>query len=424
MWWNKSIIRITLLLLFCMATRSVTAQTQDSLPPFDKGSHHLFIAASFDLNASTLTNQFLSKLYRGGNLDYNLRQENSQRLDKNNIAGYNLSGGMYYFFAPTSYKDKFGYYIGIEEHSIGEISFRKNFYDLVFFGNQQFSDQFAKFDNMYFSLMDFQQIKAGIFKVIKSKKGQHQIGWDFGFNLGQRNISADIREGCLFTQKDGEYVALTTDMTIHRTDTNNSKFGASNGYGLVMDFSYNYTDRINHEFQFKVNNVGYIRWDRSPDNFDRDTTFKYEGINVDLFDISGKIINPDFGDSVANEILASDRISPYLTWIPLDISMIYTYHFSDTPFQLTVEGRERLFSVYKPYLSFSPGYTLKMKKSGLGIFPVLSYGGYGGWNAGLNLNLQIKNKTYISLGTNALNSLISPSSSAGVNGVFTFYQTL
>lgn len=423
MWLNKKAILLLLIPFGSLLLTPVMAQ-QDTVAPFEKGTHHLYLSTTFDLNASSLTNEFMGEFYKGSYLTDDLRYRMSDRLDNRNIGGYSLDAGLFYFFAPSSYKEKLGYYVGVEEHSFAEIDFRKSFFDLVFFGNEPYSGQFVKFNNMKINIMSYQQVKAGVFKVVKGKKGMHQFGWGFGLNIGQKNLCIDVRKASLFTQQDGEYVALDMDMDVYKTDSNNSSFGSFNGYGAVMDLSYNYTDLKQHEFQFRLRNLGYIRWDQTPDNFTRDTTIKFDGYDVDIFNLDQPMFGADFGDSLAQELIGSNNTEPYVTKLPMEINMIYTYYIKNTRFSLTAEAKHRFFSVYRPYFSISPGYRLFIKKSSLGIYPIVTHGGYGSWNVGLNLTMQLKKHTFIQLGTSTLNSLISPRSAAGLSGVFTIYQSL
>lgn len=423
MWWNNNVRSLLFILFGCGLFTPAFAQ-KDSIAPFDKGTHHLYFSTTFDLNASSLTNDLIGQYYKGAYLPDELRTRNSNRMNDNNTAGYSLDGGLYYFFAPNHYKGKFGYYIGVEEHSFAEISFRKSFFDLLFFGNEPYSDQFVKFDNMKLNIMAYQQVKAGVFKVFKGKNGMHQLGWAFGFNIGQKNLCIDVRKASLFTQKDGEYVALDMDMDVFKTDSNSEGFGSFNGYGGAMDFSYNYTDLKQHEFQLRLSNLGYIRWDGFPDNFTRDTTVKFDGFEADIFDLDQPMFNSDFGDSLTQAIIGSDHQGAYVSKLPLEIDVIYTYYVNGTPFTLTTEAKHRFFSVYKPFISFSPGYRIFIKKSSLNINPIMTYGGYGSWNFGLNMKAQINGRTFLGLGTSTLNSIISPRSSAGLSGFFTLYQSL
>jgi hypothetical protein len=413
-----------LLIIYLLLPLSGIAQN-DTIVPFSQGTHHLYFYSSLDINANTLTNEFIGDFYKGDILTRDLRNKQSGKLnDGNNIGGYNLEGGLYYFFAPKDFKNKFGYYLGVEEHEFAEINFRKNFFDLIFFGNEPYTDQFVKFDNMKLNVMAWQQIKVGIFKAWHHNGKVNQLGGAFAINLGQKNMCIDVHKGSFFTQKDGEFVALDVDMDIRRTDTSRSGFGSSNGDGVSFDLSYNYTDLKSNEFQIRVSDIGYIRWDRNPDNFNRDTTFRFDGFDVDIFDLSSPIFNANTGDSILNEIIGSDRLKSYLTWLPLDIHLTYTHYFGGRHFSVMGDLRYKLFSIYRPCITLKPGYKWFLKKSSIGIYPILTYGGYGKFNAGLNLAAQISQKFYIELGTSTINSYIFPGKSAGLSGMLTFYSLL
>lgn len=421
--WNnisgRCLLFITCILLSC----GLMAQS-DSLSAFSKGTHHIYLYTSFDLGSPTLTNEFVGKFYRGNYLSETLRQKTSARLNDNNIGGYSLEGGLYYFFAPKNFKSKFGYYIGIEEHELAELDFRKNFFDLVFFGNEPYTNEFVKFDNMKLNIMAWQQFKVGIFKASHKNRKVHQFGGAFAFNIGQKNLSIDMHKGSLFTQKNGEFVALDVDMDVHRTDTNHSSFGAFNGYGVSFDLSYNYTDLNRNEFQIRMSDFGYIRWDHTPEFFNRDTTFRFDGFDVDIFDINSTVFNSNTGDSIVNELIGSDREMSYSTWLPLDIQLIYTHHFKGRKFSITAEAKHKIFSVYRPFFSLKPGYKIFLKKSYIGFYPIVTYGGYGGLNVGLNISSQINRNLYIEIGTSTISSFIMPSKAVGLSGMLTVYKTL
>lgn len=421
MWWNKQAFVLGLVMA---ATGLLPVQAQeDSLPAFNKGAHYLYVSARFELNASSLTNEFIGQYYKGAYLGDELKERNSGRLNDQNIAGYSLDGGICYMFAPGTWEGNFGYYIGVEEHSMAAISFRKSFFDLMFFGNEAYTDQFVKFDNMQLNLMEWQQIKTGIYKAWKTDQSFHQLGGAIGMNIGQQNLMIDVEKASLFTQKDAEYVALDMDMEIHKSDSNRTSFGSFNGYGGSIDLSYNYSDLANHEFQFRLSNLGYIRWDQAPDHFTRDTTIKYEGFDADLFDLDQPLFDENFGDSMTHAMIGEDLADSYITMLPMEINLMYTYYI-DRHFSLSAEGRHKFFTVYRPFLSISPGVHFKIKNAALSIHPCITYGGYGSWNFGADLKTRIGGKTFFSLGTNTLNSLIDPRGAAGLSGFFTLYQSL
>jgi len=402
----------------------------DSIAPYSKGTHHLYFQANFDMNATSLTNEFISDFYMGDFLSTRLREKISARLGDRNFAGYRMDGGLFYIFSPGDFRKKFGYYIGIEEHSLGEIRFGKNLFDLVFFGNESFIDRKLHLDNARMNLMAWQQFKAGIFKTYKNNGNIHQFGFGVALNKGQKHFCVDVHKASFFTQKDAEYVELDLDMDVMRTDTNNSDLLAFNGYGASADLSYNYTDGRNHEFQLRISNIGYIRWDKSPDNFHREKAFRFDGYALPPSYLLNGLADTSFTDagtyldSTLQAIYASDRQKAYSVMLPLDVDMIYTYTSPGRHLSVMTQFRCRFFSLYQPYCMLKPGYTWFIKRSSIGIFPVFSIGGYGTFNAGVNISANIGKKFFLEVGTGTLNSLLSPGNSAGLSGTITLFKTL
>ena len=423
MWWNKLAGRALVFLLVAFSSHAVLAQADSTLTA-TPGSHHLYFHSCFDLNATTLTNEFINTVYQGGDLSRDLRTRNSDRLKNNNIAGYSLDGGLYYFFAPDKFRKKVGYYIGIEEHTMSEIRFRQGFYDLLFFGNDAFTGSRVHFNNMKLVSLSYQQIKAGIFKTIHRKGKVHQLGLALGLNIGQKNTTINVNRGSLYTAGLGEYVALDVDMEIQKTDSNRNGIGAFNGYGASVDLHYNFSDVISNEVQVRLSNLGYIRWDRTPENFHRDTTIRYDGFDVDIFNLNTPLFSENFGDSLLSEIIGSDRQTAYASMLPLDLHLTYTHYFGRSGFSLTIDAREKFFSLYRPWIMLKPGYRLPIKRSSLSFYPLLSAGGYGSWNAGLELSAQIGRSTFLSIGSPSLNALFFPKNSAGLSVGVTLYQSL
>lgn len=432
MWLNKITGKFLLTIILLMTSVAANAQN-DSLRSYNKGKRQLFFHTSVEINARGLTNEFLGKFYKGDFLSNDLLTKVSARLSDKNLLGYRLDGGLYYIFVPENYKKYFGYYFGIEEHSFAELSFRKNLFDLGFFGNGSYVDQFVNLDNEKLDIMSWQQFKAGIYKTYYGPRSFNQVGGAVSFVKGQKNISVDVHKASFFTQKDAEFVALSVDMDLSHTDSSNSGLGAFNGYGASLEFMYDYSDLKNNEFHLRVSNIGYIHWDATPDHFNRDTTFKFDGFNVDLFHLNNSIITAKTPDSILHVITGGNVKNAYATMLPLDIDIIYTHHFWEKRFSLTAEIKHRFFSLYRPCFVLKPGYTwfigtkdngsaINSKSYSISFYPVISYGGYGGFNAGLDIAANIRQKLMIELGTNTINSLISPKNSAGLAGNITLYK--
>jgi hypothetical protein len=422
MFLNKYSRPFLALFLGCIMASAATGQ--DTLTSDAKGSHSLYFHTSFDINSTCLTNQFLYDFYDSRYLTYDLRKKVSARIPDIGIAGYRMDAGLYYFFAPESFRKKVGYYIGVEHHSLAEIRFNRNFFDLIFFGNEDFAGQKVNLSGLWLNAMDWQQFKAGIFKAYQRGNTIHQVGFGLAWNKGQRHQHIDVQRASFFTHENAEYIELDFDLDVCHTDSSKNGFFAVNGYGISLDLAYNYTDRRSNEFQFRISNIGYIRWDKSPDNYRRDTVLRFDGFEgvFTPAEILWPAIDENTGDSISRLVYGSNSRKPYTTKLPLDIDLKYNYTFPGKRITIQTEFRLTLFSLYQPRIILKPGYTWFRKKSSVGLYPVFIAGGYGNYNAGLCITGNFGGRFYAELGAGSLNSLIFPGKSAGLSGSLSLYK--
>lgn len=426
----RSMSKRALFLLGMMCMLKLVQAQQDSLSAqqspdslmWTNGDHELKLKASLEMNSDALTNRFIGQFYRGNHLSDELRVNTSEKLRDHNLGGYRLDASLYYYFIPQESKKHFGYFIGVEEHEMAELSFRKGFFDLMFFGNDPFTGTFVSFDGMQLNMLAWQQFKAGVVKDFICKGGRHRLQWAFGFNIGQKSVTLNIDQGSFFTQQDADYVALDLDMQYFRTDSNRMGFGAYNGYGPSFDLSYEYRDEFHHQFGLDFRNFGYIRWDRSPVKFTRDTTVKFEGFEVDLINLNSPLISQNFGDSLLDAVTGKGRTEPVSTWMPFDVEIYYIYTFKNPSFLISLQAHHRFHTLYRPYAELGFAYRHFFRNATAGLEPRFSYGGYGRWNAGVRLFATFCRKSELSCGLSTMDALICPEKRAGLGGHFTFSQ--
>jgi hypothetical protein len=247
------------------------------------------------------------------------------------------------------------------------------------------------------------------------------LSFGLGFIVGQQHLGLDIHQASFFTQEDAEYVALDVDMDVYHTDSNRTGFGAFNGYGIAYDMEYRLWAGEHHQFRFSLTDVGFIRWDRQPDRFTRDTTFRFDGFEVDLLDFDSPALS-NAGDSLLDELIGPQEKGAYITEMPIDVQAFYRYRFNKTRWSIAALVRHRFNSLYRPYAVLIGGYDLKFNKWGMGFYPEIAYGGYGKLNAGLKLAAKTEKGTYIEIGTSGIDALIAPGSRCGLAASLTFQQ--
>ncbi|MBC8146457.1 MAG: hypothetical protein H8E98_00555, partial [Bacteroidetes bacterium] len=191
--------------------------------------------------------------------------------------------------------------------------------------------------------------------------------------------------------------------------------------GTSLDFFYLYDNLNGDKLLFEVENFGFIRWNKSSNSFSKDSTYQFEGWPIDnILNVRDDEFENLKSDTLVSEF-AFDKVSkPYSSFIPLKIQFSYTRKIIGDKLSLTASVKEIFFSAFKPYFILKPNYYFHPK---IGISALVTYGGYGGFNSGIEINIQNIKGFTLSVGSNFINSYIYPENSAGQGGYITLYKT-
>ena len=395
---------------------------QNSLD-IDYNHTYLTLTSELNLNSNGITNDFINQFYLGHYLDTELKTQNLNRLkEQKNLIGYNWITQLQINI--PSKKRGISYYAAFENHNYEELCFDKNLFQLVFFGNKDLVDQFASLDNQSFSLLKFQQIKAGIVKTWFKRSKVNVFSAGLGINNGQSIMNYEIPEATFFTQSNAEYISLDMQMNMKRSDTMSSRFGAENGLGLSLDLSFYHRD-ANNSFGISMDNLGFIRWNKQSQYFNKDTLIYFDGIYIDnIFNLDSTTIRLLTADSVSEEFGYSKKSGSFTKMIPMRGSINYTRYFWNNRLALSLSLINYHFLHFNPLIRFEPTYHINIKRSLLSVSPNIEYGGYGRFNYGLGLSANICNKFFIEVRTNYLNGYYDLNNSAGLGGYVSIIKTL
>jgi hypothetical protein len=389
----------------------------------DYNHTYLTLNSELSLNSNGITNDFINQFYLGHYLNADLKNQNLDRLkSQNNLIGYYWTTQVQLNI--PSKRRGLSYYAAFENHNNAELCFDKNLFQLVFFGNRDFSGQFVSLDKQSYTFLKFQQIKAGIVKTWFGKSYVNVLTAGLGINNGQSLLSFDIPKATFFTQSNAEYISLDMQMNMNRSDTTSSRFGAENGLGLCLDLSY-YHREANYSFEIKLDDLGFINWNKHSQQYKKDTSVNFDGIEIaNIFDMSSETIQGLSGDSITDEFGYSDKTSRFTKMIPMLGSINYTRYFWNNRLALSLSIINYHFMHFKPLIRFVPTYNIHIKRSMISISPNIEYGGYGKLNYGLGLSAAVNEKFYIEVRTNYLNGYFDPKHSAGLGGYVSIIKTL
>ena len=435
----KHIVFLFCLTAFLLLSSSVYSQYKFTPDPFGHNSpqfspfenyididyNHPYLSLNSELtgNSNGLTNDFINQFYLGHFLDTDLKTNNLNRLQtQNNLLGYNWITELKVNI-PSKHRG-LSYFAAFEDHNYYDIYYDKDLYRLVFFGNRDFAGQFMTLGNQSFTIMKFQQIKAGVVKTWFGKSHVNVFSAGLGINNGQTFLNYDIPKATFFTQSNAEYISMDLQMNMHRSDTVSSKFGAENGLGMSLDLSFYHRDAHN-SFEIKLQNLGFITWNKHSQYYDKDTSIRFEGVNIsNIFNLDAENIHLLTGDSLNNEFVHSDKTARFTNRIPMRGSINYTRYLWHNRLSLSFSLVNYYYLHFNPLICFEPSYKIKIKRSAINISPNVKYGGYGNLNYGLGISASVNSKFYIELRTDYLNGYMDPKNSSGLGGYVSIIKTL
>jgi hypothetical protein len=234
---------------------------------------------------------------------------------------------------------------------------------------------------------------------------QFRTGWDwrgdvyhgsygFAFSLlsGDRNINAVASKADLFTAPYGTYLDLDIAMQTHETDTSGRGYFSQNGMGFSTDFYYEmpYTAwKKPGKITFEVKDLGVIQWSSRSLHHSVDSSYHYDGIEVEeLFNLDSKV-SPLNIDSVVDKNTTFKR-AKYTTKVPCTFDVhTKTYYGKGFAFE---KGLAWMFNTSAKAYYYAKFHFFFGRKKTSELAYAIGYGGYGGFHAGLEARFDLSKK--------------------------------
>jgi hypothetical protein len=364
-------------------------------------------------SSSSLNNAMLNA---SGFIDNNLKDENYERLGDLNRGGTSSDAKIFYRrrYAEIRGIKNLGFYFALEHHYLDENMFTKDLYRLTFYGNKEYAGKCADLTNTARHYLNYYQLKAGLERI--SGNSRHRYGANLAFNMGNRlNTFRFYEPSGLFTNSTGTELILKSDAEYNESDTARTDWYQLNGFGAGLDIFYEFRKEGKFKILFSIENLGFIRWNNQYMHFAEKEHYSYSGFDVNnVFEIS-ESISPS-GDTLMNYIYTHGERAAASIGTPADIKLRYTQLLLSGKVEMNLLAHYRAFSYMMPLLQWDATYALgEALKAG----PVLSYGGYTGFNAGLKLDLRLLRKLYIRLESRYITGFAQHSFS-GIGGFINF----
>jgi hypothetical protein len=343
-----------------------------------------------EFQGSSLRVDMSNTLLWGGFIDEAMKNRSFEKhgeinrfgfTSNNEIRFYNGKGGFGSGDSLT-WALKAGYY------ATGSLSYGKDVFGLLFYGNESYLDQTADFSNTTANFMVFQKIGGGIVN-----KYTHS-GLFLNVVNVQQAFKGTIREGLLTQNADATQIDLDARGDMFTTTGNSF----SKGLGLALDGEYRletpWVRGRSAWFQVSAQNVGFAYLHQGVTTYQVDSSYQYTGFELDQLTAEDNAFDDDFSllDSMGIEKSSEKRwvvLPGYLQvakMVNSELATKWQTYFGIRLYPSLNSVPMAFFGVH-----YQPIKTLSLAVSG-------SYGGFGGFRSGLYVNYSLP-KISISLGT-------------------------
>lgn len=398
-------------LFFMLLSAGSSAQYNTNFMNYSLTGRSVSANLEFDAGSNGMSSGLVNKLVWGGYIDNDLKKESSKYLRAKNNLGINLNYDVSAFLKGNS---KFDFLIGFKNQELINATYSRDFFNLMFYGNQMYKGQTADLSNSNVNALRFQEVKFGA--MLHKVDSVGKIGISVSFIKGEQLFYIKTgQHSSLYTSADGSELLLNSNFSMAISDTNHRDLRTFNGIGASADiyFETTYKSSIGKRSVLMVNanNIGFIHWQNKSVQYSSDSVLRYTGYNIkNLFDLKDSTLNRINSDSLLRK-LSNARTEDFNVNIPTNLVIINKIFFSEK-FTLAAGFRYIFNANYKPYGFIEPEYRYKNVIFGLHT----GYGGYVRLNVGASVTWNSKG-WFLRLGSNSLQGYFVPKSAFGM-GLF------
>jgi hypothetical protein len=392
-----------------------SAQQMTDYSPQDRRDYSMqvHVNSSFEANSNSLNTEMIRFFLSGRYIDENMKDRSLKRMKNQNRLGMEMGTEIGFIHKPDSgFGKNWSYSVNLGYRFLFGGTFSRDAYRLGLYGNAPFVDERLDLSGLHARFLGYQFLQVGFVKEFAGNKWHKALGFGLGAANANQFFNLSLPRGSLFTREDGQYLDVDADFSFAQNDASKNRFFYPNGFGLFGNLNFAMTDRKRHLIYLKADQFGMMRFNRFSSTRSLDTAFTFSGVNVDnLLEVNGNVINETV-DSLTQGL--SGRTAGGAVWLPMPgrVEIGYSY---------TVLPRRLFMNLSGDYLLF-PGYVPRgtLRITGIpdpfvSVSGTLSYGGWGGFNVGLDLGFHFGQGWHFTLGTQTLQSIAAERVSSGLS---------
>lgn len=392
-----------------------TAGTTD-WSPRDRQDYRMQLAlnGSFETNSNAVNAEMIRFFLAGRYIDSSMKDRSLKRMKDNNRLGMDINAEISFFAKPDSgFGKNWSYGITFGQRLLFGGKFSKDAYKLGFYGNAPFAGQTLNAGGLNAAYLNYQYLSLGFVKEFKGQKWHKALGFGATYANANQFFSLKADRASLFTEETGQYLDADVNYEMKQNDASKNKFFYPNGFGVGGSLEFTMSDRKHHSFFIRATNIGFMRFNTFSSYRSLDTTLTFDGVHVDnALKVNGEYLNHTL-DSLARDFGGNTGSRPAYMMMPGSISAGYTYAAIPEKLYITGMANYTFFPGYFPQFSVRVAGTPDPFVSVAGTF---SYGGWGGFNGGVDLGFHFGEGWHLTIGTQTLQGIISERNTSGLSG--------
>jgi hypothetical protein len=408
---NKTNLIFTFFILICLV--NTHAQYNASFLNYRYTGRSVATNIDFETGSNGLSSEIVDKLLYGGYISNDLKKESSKNLRAENNFGICLN---YEVNAFLKGKKKYDFLVGFKNQEVLNATYTRDFYNLMFYGNNMYKGATANLSNSNVNALRFQELKFGL--MLHEVDSLGKIGISVSVLKGEQLFYIKTNKNSnLYTSADGQELVFNSNFSMAISDTNNRRITGFNGIGASADifFETYYKSSIGKKSLLTVNanNIGFIHWFNNSVQYSSDSSLRFTGYQINnINDLRDSTINRFNQDSLLRS-LSNARSEAFNVNTPTNLIIINRIYFGNKQqFNLGTGFRYIFNANYKPYIFIEPEYKYKNMSFALHT----GYGGYVRLNVGLSVTWNNRS-WFVRTGSNSLQGYFLPRTAFG-QGVF------
>jgi len=362
----------------------------------------MMILAEGDAGISTnaLNIDFLQKSILGGHLERDELKDLYDRLPTRSKIGYAAHSDVTFMnFADTLFGNpNLGIRANLSLNYEGFCGFHPRAFGLVYLGNGEFNPGRVDLGEFIYRNQAWQKIGFGLFN--KSTL----TGFTLSLVAGQSFQSLTLNEAQFYTSPAGDSLTLSVDGSYMRSDANRRGLANGSGLGACLDFDWNVTLADKSALMsFSARNLGFVVWNRKTETRALISDFQWNGLDVTnwLSGATDTLQLPSWVDTVQAPGTRKE------TFKLLPASFYFRYMKRITKSSYVESG----FSYFPNRVALPMAYAglTHMLNAQFSLGERISYGGYGNFAVGVEIQWLSRNSWFVRAGSPQLEGWLLPS---------------